>query len=299
MKVISFFAVGLLAATLLSCGGSKPIKSQTKNIKQTQNSKHMENLTPKKLAIKAMNAFFRDYDSDGVQKYFAENYIQHNPHVPTGIKPVLAFLAPLKEAGTTFKTHRILQDGNIVVMHNSYDNAEAFGAKEMVTFDVYRIENNKIAEHWDALSPRIKETASGRSQVDGVTKVTDLGKTETNKKLIEDFLSDVMFGKKPEKITEYISAETYHQHNIAIKDGLEGLNDAIKYLESQNDMFTYQKVHKILGEGNFVLTICEGEWHGRKQSFYDLFRIENKKIVEHWDIIQEIPEQMAHENGMF
>lgn len=50
----------------------------------------------------------------------------------------------------------------------------------------------------------------------------------------------------------------------------------------------------------FVLTVSEGEWNGKEQVFYDLFRFENGKAVEHWDIIQDIStENLVNENGMF
>ena len=64
-------------------------------------------------------------------------------------------------------------------------------------------------------------------------------------------------------------------------------------------MFTYTKIHEVLGEGDFVLTVSEGEWNGKSQVFYDLFRIENNLAVEHWDVISPIPSEMAHENGKF
>jgi predicted SnoaL-like aldol condensation-catalyzing enzyme len=65
-------------------------------------------------------------------------------------------------------------------------------------------------------------------------------------------------------------------------------------------MFVYTKIHKVLGEGNFVLTVSEGQWNGKPQVFYDLFRVANGKVVEHWDVIQEIPtEGLANDNGMF
>jgi predicted SnoaL-like aldol condensation-catalyzing enzyme len=68
----------------------------------------------------------------------------------------------------------------------------------------------------------------------------------------------------------------------------------------ENIVFKYNKIHKVLGEGNFVLTVSEGEFMGKKQVFYDLFSVEKDKIVEHWDVIQEIPtEGLAHNNGMF
>jgi len=65
-------------------------------------------------------------------------------------------------------------------------------------------------------------------------------------------------------------------------------------------MFQYKKIHKVLGEGNFVLTVSEGEWGGKPQVFYDLFRAQNGKMVEHWDVIQENPTQgLTNNNGMF
>ena len=253
----------------------------------------------KETAMKAQEAFFKDYDASGVKMYFREDYIQHNPHVPTGLDPVLGFLPVLAEAGTTYKTHRLLEDGEFIIMHNTYDNAEAFGAKEVVTFDVWRMEKGQVAEHWDAIAPIVKDTASGRSQYDGPTVIEDIDKTDENKKLIANFMEDVFLGKAPEKISEYISAEQYDQHNRMVKDGLEGLNEALAYLASINNMFDYYKVHRILGEGNFILVQSEGRWNGKPQAFYDLFRIKDGQIVEHWDIIQEIPQEMAHNNGMF
>ncbi|WP_299118564.1 nuclear transport factor 2 family protein [uncultured Tenacibaculum sp.] len=284
----------LSAIVLVSCDTPRK-KITTKPI--TKKETKMENL--KGIAQKAQEAFFKDYSVDGVKKYFTENYIQHNPHVPTGIEPVLGFLPVLKEGKTTYTTHRILQDGDFIVFHNSYHNAEPFGGKEVVAFDVWRMENGKVAEHWDNITVKVDNTASGRSQVDGETAIKDIDKTEANKEIVTNFVNDVLFGKAPQKITDYVSSEEYLQHNPMVKDGLAGLNEAIEYLTSQNNMFKYQKLHKVLGEGNFILTMSEGEWNGKSQAFYDLFRLKDDKIVEHWDVIQEIPSEMAHKNGKF
>lgn len=283
-----------LSVLIISGCGTKTATQST-----TANTEQMEKPSPRSIAQKGMEAFFVDYDEAGVKTYFTENYIQHNPGIPTGIAPVIGFLPVLKEAGTSMQTHRIFQDGDMVVMHNTYDNAEAFGGPQVVTFDVLRVENGKLAEHWDAIQPLVTETASGRTQYDGPSEIVDLDQTDANKALVKNFIDDILFGKNPGKMTDYVSTETYHQHNPAIKDGLDGLGEALEYLGSINDMFVYEKVHRILGEGNFVLSVSEGMWHGKKQAFYDLFRIEGGKIVEHWDVIQEVPAEMAHQNGMF
>jgi len=296
MNKSAIFSLALIA-TLSACNHSNT-ETQEQSSSKPKTTIHMKDLKP--LAEKAQNAFFKDYNPQELKNYFAPDYIQHNPYTPTGLEPILGFLPALEAAGTTHQTHRLLQDGDFIIAHNSYDNAEAFGAKEMVAFDIYRIQDGKVAEHWDAITPKVTETASGRSQTDGPTELKDAELTEANKALIQSFIADVLMGAAPEKITDYINAEYYHQHNPNIKDGLDGLNQAIEYLLAEDNMFKYERVHRILGEGNFVLSQSEGTWNGgKKYAFYDLFRIEDGKIVEHWDVIQEVPVEQAHSNGMF
>ena len=61
----------------------------------------------------------------------------------------------------------------------------------------------------------------------------------------------------------------------------------------------YSDVHMVVAEGNFVFTASEGKLGGKPTAFYDLFRVEDGKIVEHWDVIADIPAEMAHDNGKF
>jgi predicted SnoaL-like aldol condensation-catalyzing enzyme len=80
----------------------------------------------------------------------------------------------------------------------------------------------------------------------------------------------------------------------------QGFRHAVDYLISINNMFQYNTIHKVIGEGNFVLTVSEGTWNGTSNAFYDLFRMENGKAVEHWDVIQPVPTTgLANNNGMF
>ncbi len=288
MKSITSFTV--LSFVLASCAMSPP--------QELGRSGHPQSL--KKAANNAFLALFQDYSEDGVRRYIHPDLVQHNPSVPTGRDALIEFLPALKASGIAYTNHRILQDGDYVVLHNSFTNAQAFGAEKIVTFDIYRMQAGQAVEHWDAITPVVEITASGRSQTDGPTKIEDLDHTEANKALAARLIEDVLMGKNPSKINEYISAERYHQHNPSIKDGLSGLVEAVQSLTSQNNMFKYTKIHTVLGEGNFVLTVSEGEWSGKAHAFYDLFRMRGGKVVEHWDVIQEIPTKgLANANGMF
>ena len=284
----------VLSGILASCS--------TKQSESTsgQNESKIMNMNTKETVGTFLGAVLKN-DPVTMRELANADYIQHNPFIPTGLEPFIQMLPVLQENGTTAENIRMFQDGNFVFMHNIWRNAKPFGADEMVSFDIIRLDDNgKVAEHWDAMTPLVKETASGRTQTDGPTEATDLDKTEENKAFAKSMVEDILMGKNPDKITEYISSEQYHQHNPGIKDGLSGIIEAVEYLTAQNNMFRYTKIHKVLGEGNFVLTVSEGEWNGTTNVFYDLLRFENGKAVEHWDVIQAIPtEGLANNNGMF
>lgn len=286
----------LLAVLLTAFNRSQ----KTTKMNETNTNLKTVKMNKKETALAFVQAV-TSQNADKVRALANEDYIQHNPFLPTGLEPFIGLFPVLKENGTQAQAVRMLEDGDFVVLHQLWTGAKPFGAEKMVSFDVLRFdENGKIAEHWDALQPIVTETASGRSQTDGTTTITDLEKTDDNKTLAKAMVEDILMGKNPNKITDYISAEQYDQHNPGIKDGLAGIIEAVEYLTTQNNMFKYTKIHKVFGEGNFVLTVSEGEWSGKQQVFYDLLRFEEGKAVEHWDVIQEIPtENLANKNGMF
>ena len=282
----------LFSGLLASCSS---VKSPSDNQQST-----LPTMSKKETVGTFLGAVMKN-DPATMRKVANADYIQHNPFIPTGLEPFIRMMPVLQENGTTAENIRMFQDGNFVFMHNIWRNASPFGADEMVSFDIIRLDDNgKVAEHWDAMTPLVEETASGRTQTDGPTTASDLDKTEANKAIARAMVEDILMGKNPNKITDYISSEQYDQHNPGIKDGLSGIVEAVQYLTSQDNMFKYTRIHQVLGEGNFVLTVSEGEWSGKKQVFYDLLRFENGKAVEHWDVIQPIPtEGLANDNGMF
>jgi len=290
--------ITLIITFLTSCNTTK---TSSEKDDTTANSQSNTKTMSKKETVGTFLGAVLKNDPTTMRELANANYIQHNPYIPTGLEPFIQMLPVLQENGTTAENIRMFEDGNYVFMHNIWRNAQPFGADQMVSFDIIRLDDDgKVAEHWDAMTPLVTETASGRSQTDGPVAAADPDKTMQNKALAKSLIEDILMGKDPSKITEYISAEQYDQHNPGIKDGLTGIVEAVEYLTSQNNMFKYTKIHKVLGEGNFVLTVSEGEWNGKNQVFYDLFRFENGQAVEHWDVIQEIPtEGLANTNGMF
>ncbi len=256
-------------------------------------------MTPKELVLEAVAAIFINFDPSAAQQLLAPDYIQHNPAVPTGAAPILGFIPGLKDSGIEVNIHRVIAEGDMVVLHTTYNNAQAFGADTLVGFDVFRVEDEKVAEHWDNLTPLAPPNPSGHTQTDGPTDITDLDRTEENKTLVTDFVETILKGGETDRITDFLSTETYIQHNSQIADGLDGLGAALMAMADQGIQMIYTDVHMVVAEGNFVFTASEGTLGGVPTAFYDLFRVEDGKIVEHWDVIADIPSEMAHENGKF
>lgn len=254
---------------------------------------------PAAVVMGGLKAAFVDFDAAALPTYFAQDYIQHNPNVPTGLAPIAGFLPKLKEMGLRAEPHRMIVDGDLVATHSTYYNAQAFGAETMVAFDVFRVEDGKIAEHWDNLIAIAPPNPSGRTQTDGPTEVTDLEKTQANKELVAEFVDAVLVRGDFSALASFFDGDTYLQHNPQIGDGLSGLGAAIKAMAANGIKMEYTTVHKVIGQGNFVLVMSEGVFGGAPMAYYDLFRVENGKIAEHWDVMQEIPAEMAHRNGKF
>ncbi len=254
---------------------------------------------PKALATAALNAIFVDFDVSAATKLLTDDYIQHNPSVPTGAAPVIGFIPALKESGIELTTYRLIAEGDLVVAHNQYENAQAFGAQTLVAFDVFRIEDGRVAEHWDNLEPLAAPNPSGRTQLDGPTEIIDLDKTAENKALVIELVETVLMNGEVDRITDFVSTETYLQHNTGIADGLDGLGAALAAMAENGVAMVYSELHVVVAEGNFVFTASSGVLGDAPTAFFDLFRVEDGKVVEHWDVISTIPEEMAHENGKF
>jgi predicted SnoaL-like aldol condensation-catalyzing enzyme len=284
-------AVLALSGILASCGVN-PTKSKSE-VNQSKTSK----MTNKEIVGTFLGAVMNQ-DTATMRQVANADYIQHNLFVPTGLEPFIGLLPVLKEHGTNAENLRLFQDGDYVFMHNIWKNAKPFGADEMVAFDIIRVdENGKVAEHWDAMMAQTPPNPSGRTLTDGETTVTDLDKTEENKAKVKA-LFDVLINGTQEEAGAAVVANfdpNYKQHNPKAGDGLQGFLSAIP-----TEQWIFTKQYKVLGEGNFVLSISEGTHKGIHSVYYDLLRFENGKIVEHWDVIQPIPtEDLAHNNGMF
>lgn len=222
----------------------------------------------------------------------ANKYIQHNLAVADGLAGFGALLKQLPKGSARVDTVRAFEDGDYVFTHTGYD---FFGPK--IGFDVFRFENGLIVEHWDNLQETVAKTPSGHTMIDGPAKAQDLGGTAANKALVKAFVDDILVNGRMEKLAGYFDGDDYVQHNPQVPDKVSGLGGALQAMAKQGITMEYDAVHRILGEGNFVLAMSEGKFAGKHVAFYDLFRVQKGKIAEHWDVIQAIPPRGEWKNG--
>lgn len=251
-------------------------------------------------ALELINTFATG-DTEKAASLLAEGYIQHNLAYGTGRDAFVGSVQYLASAPvkTTVENIRAYEDGDKVFLQTVYNFT---GAGEQVAFDIFRFdENGLIAEHWDNLAAKADPNPSGRTQIDNYAEVKDLDKTEANREVVKNFLHDVMMGKAPEKTPGYFDNGKYIQHNTGIADGLDGLGAALEALGKQGIQMIYDTVHQVLAQGDMVLAVSEGTFGGAPTSYYDLWRVENGKIAEHWDVMETIADKdtWQNQNGKF
>ena len=121
---------------------------------------------------------------------------------------------------------------------------------------------------------------------------------EANRKLVVEFYERVLNQKDVAAIDRYVGP--YKQHNPMAGDGPEGLKGYINYLKEHAPQ-SRSEIKRVFADGDFVILHVHAvrQPGDRGQAIMDIFRVSNGKLVEHWDVIQDVPEKAANSNGMF
>ena len=127
----------------------------------------------------------------------------------------------------------------------------------------------------------------------------DAATQEANKKTVLEFYEAGLNKKDFDAAAKFFGPH-YIQHNPNAADGIEGFK---KFIEYRREKFpnARSEIKRVLADGDMVILHVHGvrEPGERGVAIIDIFRLENGKIVEHWDVVQPIPEKAANSNGMF
>lgn len=191
---------------------------------------------------------------------------------------------------TQIKPIRVLQDDSIVAVHS-----RMFGDTLRFRWDILRFDQNKIIEHWSNVSDSIGLNPDNHSEIDGPTIPEQLEKTDANRAHIFRFIHDIMIHETG-GAAKFFNFSLYIQHNRDVGDGLSGLLWAMRKMKREGKIIKFKNNFHVIAEGNLVLSATEGYVGDQKTIFYDFFRIEENKIVEHWDIISPVDKFIYFQN---
>ena len=235
-------------------------------------------------------------DAKSVTVVNEDKYIQHNPQTHEGSEGLAALFERLSKTRPTVNIVRVFEDGDYVFAHTEYN----FDSSN-IGFEIFRFEDGLAVEHWDNIQPRQGPNPSGHTMVDGPTEATDLERTEDNRKIVKSFVDNVLVGHQSGQLENYIDQENYTQHDPQFADGLPALRLALEASNGNSPSLEYSRNHRVLAEGCFVLSVCEGFHNGVHSAFYDLFRVADGRLVEHWNTLEAIPprNEWKNDNGKF
>ena len=149
MKIFKSMVASLIAVAVLTTSASAVTSKPTPKIIMQQNELTQKN---KALVLKAYQELFGDHDLKALDRYWATPYIQHNPTMTDGIDSVKQMLESLgishwPKQKVDFK--RVIAEGDLVMLQVAQPKSD--NMPETVVVDIFRVENGKIAEHWDVM----------------------------------------------------------------------------------------------------------------------------------------------------
>jgi predicted SnoaL-like aldol condensation-catalyzing enzyme len=247
-----------------------------------------------------MISIFDRKDASAVDSFFGDPFVQHDPNVPDGLSGLRQYAADIGASpNARIRIYRTLEDGDLVLLHSKYEGLSG-PVSSLVAFDLFRFKDGKIVEHWGGQEPEAPPNPSGHTQVDGPTEVVDRDKTEANRELVRAFKETITVRLKFDQIERFIQDGHYSQHASKVGDGIGRMKSRVANV-AKPSRIPVLNPRRYVADGNFVLALVEANTEGGPTANYDLFRVENGRIVEHWDVLSRIPpqEQWKNSNGPY
>lgn len=284
-----------------------------------------ETQATREVAMQFLQQAFIDGDFRGAYDRFAKpDFIQHNPMIADGLEGHRAYFAELakqsdgKPADWAHVSDLVLVDGDVFAfVHHRFRAPDQPG---QVFVDLWRVEDGKIAEHWDVVQDipaqmphdngmacGVGETwESAKAHADSITQTAcdppdpDVaGKNSVS--VYRDYTGEVGKGDVLAAIEKWFHPD-YRQHSPVIADGKQG---AIDYLQMEWGRKDAPKPvlgeQRIVADGDYVLVhyLFGFEGSEEKEAHVDIFRMKDGLVYEHWDFKQKVPETSANDNGMW
>jgi predicted SnoaL-like aldol condensation-catalyzing enzyme len=239
-------------------------------------------------------------DPRAAERYIAPDYIQHNPLADTGRDGLLAFISSL---GPQMPVQPRVQTKLVAILaerdYVAWVSVDARTQPRPYTttwFDLFRIDGDQIVEHWDHgqlpadASPRDYVPPMEITSLDGQLKTLKSSDSQLadNKRLVFDAWRVLLDAQQVEDAPRYLAVD-YAQHNPLANTGLAGFQAFFRQFAQPKDVQpTVQRFVQLIAEGDLVVlatvaTEAEGRAEPYTTTWFDMFRVADAKLVEHWD----------------
>jgi predicted SnoaL-like aldol condensation-catalyzing enzyme len=244
-----------------------------------------------------------------VDKVFSADLIQHDPTLANGRQGERAYIQNklAQKPRPVFVVKHLLAYGDIVAAHVQVTTTPGNEFSGQAELDLFRLnQQGQIVEHWDSIQNVPAKSTSGNSMFstlyhDGRIPVT--AKQEDANRALVSSLADRLFNKRDLSVLDQYWSPTYIQHNPQMANGVSGLKAA---LPTFFPFIAHFNIDYAVADGNYVLLFQQSIAPGQNinnqfagAAIADLYHVVNGKVVEHWDIIQNVPTKSVNGHSMF
>jgi predicted SnoaL-like aldol condensation-catalyzing enzyme len=258
----------------------------------------------KALVVYVYDQLFNHGNTSVIDTYVRSDYIQHNPTVangPDALRQLVETLHANNPDGRNVIEHVVAQ-GDLVLLQS--DAGVSANSSGVAIVDVFRVQDGRIAEHWDTIQSIPSTTVSGHDMFSTLSTPATAAPgpkpaTARSESVVLGYLRDLTVRHDLSAVGRYVSPSLY-QHDPALADGSAATEKAYADLFAAHPDYTVT-VAKVVAEGDLVAvhTHVQDASGDLGTSVYEIFRVRHGKIVEHWSDAQDVPATSVNGNSMF
>ncbi|WP_327418313.1 nuclear transport factor 2 family protein [Streptomyces sp. NBC_01233] len=309
-------AVLLAAASVTAVAGFAPASAAsaplaggltTVDVQQTSLGAQERN---KATAVHVLTQLFERADVKVADQHIRADYIQHSPTIPDGRDAFKNYVRDLhtRYPNLKYNVKRVLAQGDLVLVHANpiYEP----GTRGVAVMDIFRFdEKGRIAEHWDTVQDVPPTTANGNDMFGTVSNPDTnqpsgpFWQTPLSQKVVVDYFNTLLVNKNPDAV-RYLDPKLY-QHNPAVPNGTTDMREHLAVFFQQFPNVTAD-LKRVVADKDYVAVHFRYRLRPEDtgQAIMGIFRVQKDangelKIIEHWDVIQNIPATSANNNTMF
>ena len=222
-------------------------------------------MSTEEIVVAATERLFNQKDLSAVDDLFGPVYVQHSALAPDGVDGLRGLVSGLTEANG-YELLRVIADGDLAVTEGVFTG---FAPVPLAGYDVWRVEDGRIVEHWDALGPLAGASVSTNAAPDTAAD------TDANRSLVSAWVRDALIGGAAEAWSDSVASD------LRLAEGV-----------------VYSALHAVIAEGDLVYTRSEGV-AATPVIVNDVWRVADGRIVEHWGLVAPVPPSLPHGNGSF